>query len=70
MPEDEFSLAELSRVVLSREFRPRVRHIRRLAAAVLATEEKRAKKKTASSGKKDGGKKRKLAKIPGQKGKK
>jgi len=59
----ELSLADLARKILAREIRPRVADIRRLAEAVLAAEEKRARKKA-------GGKKHKLAKIPGQKGKK
>lgn len=61
----ELGLADLARAVLAREIkRPRIAEIRRLAEAVLAAEGKRAKKKA----KKDG--KKKLAKIPGQKGKK
>ncbi|HWK41301.1 MAG TPA: hypothetical protein VNR60_05155 [Croceibacterium sp.] len=65
---DSLSLAGLAQAILAREFRPRVREIRRLADAVLATEEKRARKK--AGGGKKGGKKHKLAKIPGQKAKK
>jgi len=63
----ELSLADLARKILAREIRPRVADIRRLAEAVLAAEEKRARKK---AGARKPGKKRKLAKIPGQKGKK
>jgi hypothetical protein len=63
----DLSLADLARGVLAREFRPRVAELRRLAEAVLAAEEKRARKK--AGGKKQG-KKRKLPKIPGQKGRK
>ncbi len=67
IPEDDLGLAELAAAVLARSFRPRVRHVRRLAEAVLAAEDKRATKKKAG---KTSGKKRKLAKIPGQKRKK
>lgn len=65
---EELGLADLARGILARELRPLVGHVRRLAEDVLAHEEKRARKK-AAGGKKDG-KKHKLAKIPGQKGKK
>lgn len=65
---EEPGLAELARSILARELRPLVRHVRRLAEAVLASEEKRARKK--AGGKKKDGKKRKLAKIPGRKGNK
>jgi hypothetical protein len=65
---EELGLVELARGILARELRPLAGHVRRLAEAVLVHEEKRAKKK-AGGGKKDG-KKHKLAKIPGQKGKK
>lgn len=61
----ELDLADFARAVIAREIkRPRIADIRRLAEAVLAAEEKRAKKKSKKGGKK------KLAKIPGQKGKK
>jgi len=66
MPEADLGLAELAAAVLARRLRPRVRHVRRLAEAVLAAEDKQARKKAG----KTSGKKRKLAKIPGQKRKK
>lgn len=64
----ELTLAELARGVLAREIRPRAGDVRRLAEAVLAAEDKRERKK--AGGKKKDIKKRKLARIPGQKGKK
>lgn len=61
----ELDLADLARAVLTREIkRPRIADVRRLAEAVLAAADKRARKKSKKGGKK------KLAKIPGQKGKK
>lgn len=75
--QDALSLTALANGVLARDFRPRVSSVRRLAEAVLAKEEaapkpKKKKKQSSSkkSGKGSGGKKRRLAKIPGQKGKK
>ena len=81
--QDALGLTALAEGILARDFRPRVASVRRLAEAVIAmqgdiAELKKAVKKTAKTktkaagGKsaKDGGKKkRKLAKIPGQKGK-
>lgn len=75
----ELSLGELARGVLSRDIRPRVSDVRRLAEAILAVEEssrkktkqaKGIKKDKGDAGKKAGGKKNKLAKIPRQKPKK
>lgn len=79
--QDALDAKALAKGVLARDFRPRAASIRRLAEAVLA-KPKPSKKKSASgkvsgkasgkaAGKASGGKKnRKLAKIPGQKGKK
>ena len=71
------SLSDLARGILSKEIRPRVGDIRRLAEAVIAGAEAGPKKaKAAGEGKKHktrpdekGGKKKKnkLARIPGQK---
>jgi hypothetical protein len=72
----ELGLAELGRGILSRDIRPRVSDVRRLAEAILAVEERYGKKSKQAkgikrdkggAGKKAGGKKRKLAKIPRQK---
>jgi len=71
----ELSLADLARGVLSKEIRPRVGDIRRLAEAALAGADGKPKKAKADGGKKKdktrsddkGGKKnKKQAKIPGQ----
>ena len=81
--QDTLGLTALAKGVLARDFRPRVATVRRLAEAVIAlqgdiAELKRATKKAAKpktkaaagkSAKGGGKKKRKLAKIPGQKGK-
>lgn len=72
----EMGLADLARGILSRDIRPRVADVRRLAEAILAGEgrprkeskqAKGKKKDKGGAGKKAGGKKRKLAKIPRQK---
>ncbi len=84
--QDALSLEQAAKGVLARKFRPRVSTVRRLAEAVLSAEEeakkagkkkkkkpsdkKSAKSSDKKSGKSSRGKKRKLAKIPGQKGKK
>lgn len=62
--QDAMDIKTLARAVLAREFRPRTAAIRRLAEAVLAKGAPKPKKK------KDGKKARKLATIPGQKGRK
>tara|TARA_A100001391_G_scaffold1033_3_gene1434 strand:+ start:30274 stop:30645 length:372 start_codon:yes stop_codon:yes gene_type:complete len=79
--QDALGLTALAEGVIAREFRPRVSTVRRLAKAVLALQgdvaelrkagRKAAKAKAVSgkSAKKGNKKKRKLAKIPGQKGK-
>ncbi len=72
--QDALSDLDLAKGVLARDFRPRAASVKRLAEAVLAKQEasstpRKKSKKKASAGK-SGGKKRKLAKIPGQKGKK
>jgi len=64
----ELGVADLARGILSKEIRPRIGDIRRLAEAVLAggsAKPKKAKKDKADGKKKDKSKK-KLAKIPGQ----
>lgn len=74
----ELALTELARGILSREIRPRVADVRRLAEAVLATSSRpgkdgkqaKGKKDKGGAGKKSGGKKHKLAKIPRPKSKK
>lgn len=68
---DDLTVADLARGVLSREVRPRVSDIRRLAEAVLAAPGAKPGKgkKGKAGGKKAKGKKA-LAKIPGQKAKK
>ncbi len=66
--QDALSVTELAKGVLARDFRPRAASVRRLAEAVLAKQESPAKPKKKK--KKSAGKKRRLAKIPGQKGKK
>lgn len=74
----ELSLAALAQGILSREIRPRVADVRRLAEAVLAagvrpgedSKQAKGKKDKGGPGKKSGGKKRKLAKIPRPKSKK
>ena len=63
---DEMSVAELARGVLSKDIRPRIGDVRRLAEAALAG--KKPKKDKKADGKKAKGKK--LAKIPGQRAKK
>ena len=75
--QNALNLADLAKGVLARDFRPRVDTIRRLAEAALAKAEspakpkKKKKKKAAEKAAKSAsGKKRRLAKIPGQKGKK
>jgi len=75
----DLSLTDLANGILSKEIRPRVADIRRLAEAVLSGETARPKKaKAGAEGKKNktrsdekGGKKKKkkLAKIPGQRAK-
>lgn len=67
--QDDMPVADLAQAVLSREIRPRTASVRRLAQAVLEFTAKAPKKKKGKSAKKDG-KKRKLARIPQQKGKK
>ena len=76
--QDALGLTALAEGVVAREFRPKVATVRRLAEAVLALQvelsepKKRSKKSAkakASGGKATTKKKRKLAKIPGQKGK-
>ena len=62
--QDALGLKELAQAILDRRFRPRVASVRRLAEAVLA---KGQGKKKARKGEK---KVRKLATIPGQKGRK
>lgn len=77
-PLQELGLADLARAILSREIRPRVADVRRLAEGVLATEvrpgkeseQAKGKKGKGGAGKKSGGKKHKLAKIPRPKSKK
>lgn len=73
----ELGLAELAAGVLSRDIRPRVADVRRLAQAVLAAEKQSRKDTKQAKGKKDkraagkkSGKKRKLAKIPRQQSRK
>lgn len=63
--QDALTLTDLAKGVLARDFRPRTASVRRLAEAVLAQEAAVAKRK-----RKKASKKRRLAKIPGQKGKK
>lgn len=63
--QETMALKDLARGVLDRSIRPRTTAVRRLAEAVLAKGEGKPAKK-----KKDGKKSRKLATIPGQKGKK
>ena len=81
--QDALGLTALAEGVLARDFRPRAATVRRLAEAVIAlqgdiAELKKATRKTAKpkrkatagkTARKGGKKKRKLAKIPGQKGK-
>ena len=79
--QDALGLSALAEGVLARDFRPRVSSIRRLAEAVLALQNDISDLKKAGNGsaktrlsgektaKKGSKKKRKLAKIPGQKGK-
>jgi hypothetical protein len=71
---DELSVTDLARGVLSKEIRPRVTDVRRLAEAVLAggsaKPKKAAKKDKAADGKKKDKGKKKLAKIPGPRAKK
>jgi len=71
----ELSLTDVARGILSKEIRPRVGDIRRLAEAVLAGGGAKAKKAKADGGKKkdktrsdekSGKKNKKMAKIPGQ----
>ncbi|MCL6250360.1 hypothetical protein M3P36_04760 [Altererythrobacter sp. KTW20L] len=64
LDQDALGLKELAQAILDRKFRPRVASVRRLAEAVLA---KGQGKKKARKGEK---KVRKLATIPGQKGRK
>lgn len=74
LDQDQLSVDELAERALAREFRPRIASVMRLAEAVLARKE--AEKPIDADGKikkkkrKAGGKKRKLARIPDQKGKK
>ncbi|HEY6814115.1 MAG TPA: hypothetical protein VI168_01120 [Croceibacterium sp.] len=78
--ERDLSLTDLASGILSKEIRPRVADIRRLAEAVLSgghTKPRKAKadgegKKTKVRPEEKGGKKKKkkLAKIPGQRAKK
>lgn len=79
--QDALGIKALARGVLARDFRPRASSVRRLAEEVLSKpkpkpkkpkEKKSASVKAAgkSSDKSSGSKNRKLAKIPGQKGKK
>lgn len=65
LDQDALDLKALARAVLDRSMRPRTASIRRLAEAVLAKAEHK-QKKAGKSAKKSS----KLAKIPGQKGKK
>ena len=69
----ELSVTDLARGILSKEIRPRVTEVRRLAEAVLAgasaKPKKAAKKDKAADGKKKD-KSKKLAKIPGRRAKK
>ena len=69
---DGLSVGDLARGILSKDIRPRLGDIRRLAEAVLAG--RGAKPRKGKKDKADGGKKAKgkttLARIPGQKGKK
>ena len=62
---DELSVTELARGILSKDIRPRVGDVRRLAEAVLAGGKPKKDKKAKAEGKKAKGKK-KLARIPGQ----
>ena len=69
--QDALSLKALAKGVIAREFRPRASSVRRLAEAVLDPSKPRKKNKDDfAKADKSSGNKRRLAKIPGQKGKK
>ncbi|APE27846.1 hypothetical protein [Aurantiacibacter gangjinensis] len=74
--QDALSLKALAKGVLARDFRPRAASVRRLAEAVLDLKsEKKALKRSAKAGepgakaRKSSKKDKKLARIPGQRGK-
>lgn len=63
--QSEMTVQDLARAILARQIRPRITSVRRLAEALLAKGVKKGKKKKARKAEK---KVRKLATIPGQKG--
>lgn len=62
--QSEMTPQELARAILARQIRPRITSVRRLAEALLVKKARKDKKKSKKADKKV----RKLATIPGQKG--